>query len=240
MDYSEEDKMGFLRKVGKKIKKGVKKLFGSKFGKIIGGIGLSMLFWGGAFSLFSGQGWWKGVGDALKNMNPFAKPDLTSAVNEVGTVATDTVVGTGAETLKSEALAGAAESVKTGIGSSSTRTLTDIPFSELDLGQKIAKAGVETAEFLTPTNPKELAADITTGTLTSLAFQAAQGTPVDEGGYGNVQPSFGAEPPQAAILAEVKNQIPQMTNVNTFQDLNRQVLYGTLDPHFLSNFSNTG
>ena len=234
--------MGFLRKVGKKIKKGVKKLFGSKFGKIIGGIGLSMLFWGGASSMFSGQGWWNGVGDALKNMNPFAKPDLTSAVNEVGTVATDTVVGTGADTLKSEALAGAAESVKTGIGSSSTRTLTDIPFSELDLGQKIAKAGVETAEFLTPASPKEFAGDITKGALTALAVQAAQGTPVDEGGYGNVQPNIGGagEPPQAAILAEVQNQIPQLSNVNTFQDLNRQVLYGTLDPHFLANFSNTG
>ena len=35
--------MGFLRKVGKKIKKGVKKLFSSKFGKILGGIGLSMI-----------------------------------------------------------------------------------------------------------------------------------------------------------------------------------------------------
>ena len=234
--------MGFLRKVGKKIKKGVKKLFGSKFGKIIGGIGLSMLFWGGASSMFSGQGWWKGVGDTLKNMNPFAKPDLTSAVNEVGTVATDTVVGTGADTLKSEALAGAAESVKTGIGSSSTRTLTDIPFSELDLGQKIAKVGVETKEFLMPASPKEFAGDITKGALTALAVQAAQGTPVDEGGYGNVQPNIGGagEPPQAAILAEVQNQIPQLSNVNTFQDLNRQVLYGTLDPHFLSNFSNTG
>ena len=234
--------MGFLRKVGKKIKKGVKKLFGSKFGKIIGGIGLSMLFWGGASSMFSGQGWWNGVGDALKNMNPFAKPDLTSAVNEVGTVATDTVVGTGADTLKSEALAGAAESVKTGIGSSSTRTLTDIPFSELDLGQKIAKVGVETKEFLMPASPKEFAGDITKGALTALAVQAAQGTPVDEGGYGNVQPNIGGagEPPQAAILAEVQNQIPQLSNVNTFQDLNRQVLYGTLDPHFLSNFSNTG
>ena len=232
--------MGFLRKVGKKIKNGVKKLFGSKFGKILGGIGLSMIFWGGASSLFSGQGWWKGVGETIKGMNPFANPDLSSTVQQVGEAATDTVVGTGADTLKSEALAGAAESVKTGIGSSSTRTLTDIPFSELDLGQKVAKVGVETAEFLTPASPKEFAGDITKGALTALAVQAAQGTPVDEGGYGAVQPNIGGEPPQSAILAEVQNQIPQMTNVNTFQDLNRQVLYGTLDPHFLANFSNTG
>ena len=237
--------MGFLRKVGKKIKKGVKKLFGSKFGKILGGIGLSMLFWGGASSLFSGQGWWKGVGDAVRNMNPFAKPDLTSAVNEVGKVATDTVVGTGAETVKSEALAGAAESVKAGleIGKEGSKAfsfegLSSTPFKDLSTTQKIAKAGVEGVEFLTPSG--EFAADVTKGTLTALAVSAAQGTPVDEGGYGAVQPNIGGEPPQSAILAEVQNQIPQMTNVNTFQDLNRQVLYGTLDPHFLANFSNIG
>jgi len=35
--------MGFLRKVGRKIKKGVKKLFSSKFGALIGSIGLSMM-----------------------------------------------------------------------------------------------------------------------------------------------------------------------------------------------------
>jgi len=39
------------------------------------------------------------------------------------------------------------------------------------------------------------------------------------------------------LMAEVKNQMPQLASVNTFQDLNRQVLYGTLDPHFLANFS---
>ena len=230
--------MGFLRKVGKKIKKGMGKLFGSKFGKIIGGIGLAMLFWGGASSMFSGQGWWKGVGETIKGMNPFANKDLTSTVQQVGEAATDTVVGTGAETVKSEALAGAAESVKAGlqVGKDATRTLTDIPFSELDLGQKVAKAGAETLEFVTPS--KDLAADVTKGTLTALAVQAAQGEPVDEGGYGRVQPNIGGmgEPPQAALLAEVKNQIPQMTNVNTFQNLNQQVLYGTLDPAFLAQF----
>ena len=40
--------MGFLRKVGKKIKKGLKIVFGGKFGKIIGGIGLALSFWNGA------------------------------------------------------------------------------------------------------------------------------------------------------------------------------------------------
>src|SRR6056300_2106018 len=166
--------MGLLRKVGKKIKKGVKKLFGSKFGKILGGIGLAMMFWGGANAMFGNTKWFQGLKTNISKMNPFATPDLTSAVNEVGTVATDTVVGTGAETVKSEALAGAAESVKTGlqVGKDATKTLTDIPFSELDLGQKVAKAGAETLEFVTPS--KDFAADVTKGTLTALAVSAAQ------------------------------------------------------------------
>jgi hypothetical protein len=229
--------MGFLRKVGKKIKKGVKKLFGSKFGKILGGIGLAMMFWGGANAMFGNTKWFQGLKTNISKMNPFAKPDLTSAVNEVGTVATDTVVGTGAETVKSEALAGAAESVKTGlqVGKDATKTLTDIPFSELDFGQKVAKAGAETLEFVTPS--KDFAADVTKGTLTALAVGAAQGTPVDEGGYGAVQPNIGGagEPSQAMLMAEVKNQIPTVSGTN-FLDLHKEAFYGTLHPNFLAQF----
>ncbi len=227
--------MGFLRKVGKKIKKGVKKLFGSKFGKILGGIGLAMMFWGGANAMFGNTKWFQGLKTNISKMNPFAKPDLTSAVNEVGTVATDTVVGTGAETVKSEALAGAAESVKAGlqVGKDATRTLTDIPFSELDLGQKVAKAGAETLEFVTPS--KDFGADVAKGTLTALAVSAAQGTPVDEGGYGNVQPNIGGEPAQAVMMAEVKNQIPTIQS-KSFLDLYREPMYGTLSPNFLAQF----
>jgi len=229
--------MGFLRKVGKKIKKGVKKLFGSKFGKILGGIGLAMMFWGGANAMFGNTKWFQGLKTNISKMNPFAKPDLTSAVNEVGTAATETIVGTGAETVKSEALAGAAESVQAGlqVGKETTRALTDIPFSELDVGQKIAKAGAETLEFVTPS--KDFAADVTKGTLTALAVGAAQGTPVDEGGYGAVQPNIGGagEPSQAMLMAEVKNQIPTVSGTN-FLDLHKEAFYGTLHPNFLAQF----
>ena len=72
--------MGFLRKVGRKIKKGIKKLFGSKFGKILGGIGLSMMFFGGANALFGKQKWFQGLKTNLNKVNPFAKGDVTGAV----------------------------------------------------------------------------------------------------------------------------------------------------------------
>jgi len=46
--------MGFLRKLGKKIKKGVKKLFSTRLGRIVGGIGLSMAMGWAAGKLFQG------------------------------------------------------------------------------------------------------------------------------------------------------------------------------------------
>lgn len=46
--------MGYLRKVGKKIKKAVQKLFSTKLGRIVGGIGLSMAMGWAAGKLFQG------------------------------------------------------------------------------------------------------------------------------------------------------------------------------------------
>jgi len=55
--------MGFLRKVGKKIKKGVKKLFSTKLGSLLGGIAISMMLgpvlgraWNGLKGAFTGTG----------------------------------------------------------------------------------------------------------------------------------------------------------------------------------------
>ena len=74
--------MGFLRKVGRKIKKKVNKLFGGKFGKIIGGIGLSMMFFGGAQALFSNKPWWKGFSERLQNTRLFGKNNIADAATE--------------------------------------------------------------------------------------------------------------------------------------------------------------
>ena len=74
--------MGFLRKVGRKIKKKVNKLFGSKFGSIIGGIGLSMMFFGGAQALFSKEGWWKNFSERIKDGNLFGRNNVADAAKE--------------------------------------------------------------------------------------------------------------------------------------------------------------
>jgi len=75
--------MGFLRKVGRKIKKGVKKLLGGKFGKILGGIGLSMMFWGGANAMFGKMDWFKNLNTTLKNIKPFANNNIEGAITRL-------------------------------------------------------------------------------------------------------------------------------------------------------------
>ena len=240
--------MGWLRKIGKKIKKGVKKLFGGKFGKILGGIGLAMMFFGGANALFGKQKWFQGLKTNLNKMNPFAKGDVTSAVENVtktlDTTGTTTIGTGGTETLKSEALAGAAESAKAGIDLAkqaqtkaySPEFLTETSFADLDtIGQKIKKVGVETKEFLVPDMPStvgEFAGDVTRQLGKQYVMGALQEEPVDEGGYG-VMPSVGSfEPAQSSYMAEVRTQMPNLQATN-FQQLNQSLLYGTLSPQYL-------
>ena len=75
--------MGKLRKIGKKITRGLNKVFGKKLGKIIGGIGLSMLFFGGAQALFGNQAWFKSMTSTLDKMNPFTESTVTGSVDTV-------------------------------------------------------------------------------------------------------------------------------------------------------------
>jgi len=229
--------MGFLRKIGKKIKKKVKKLLGGKFGKILGGIGLAMMFWGGANALFGKTNWFKGLKTNLNKINPFAKGDITSAVEVAGNTVADTAVAGGTETFKSQALAGAAESAKAGIEIAKTTsgTLTDIPFSQLDLGQKIAKVGVETKDFLLPdvSSVGEFAADVTKSVGQQYVMGALEGEPEEQTAGFGVMPQVGSfEAPQASYVQEVRNQIPNFQATN-FNQLNQSLFYGTLSPQYL-------
>lgn len=230
--------MGWLRKIGKKIKKGIKKLFGSKLGRILGGIGLSMMFFGGANALFGQQKWFQGLKTNLNKINPFAKGDVTSAVENVTkTLDTTGTTTIGAESLAGDALAGAAESVKKAglqIGKEASKTLTDIPFSELNLGQKIAKVGVETKDFLLPNTSSvgEFAADVTKTVGKQYALGVIQGEEEEPFISRGIQPVGSMEAPQSAYLAEIRTQLPNLPATN-FQQLNQSLLYGTLSPQYL-------
>lgn len=229
--------MGFLRKKFKQIKKKVKKLMGGKFGKILGGLGMAMMFWGGANALFGQQNWFTSLKKNLNRVNPFAKGDITSAVEVAGNTVAETVGAGGTETLKSQALAGAAESAKAGIEIAKTTsgTLTDIPFSQLDLGQKIAKVGVETKDFLLPdvSSVGEFAADVTKSVGQQYVMGALQGEPEEQTAGFGVMPQVGSfEAPQASYVQEVRNQIPNFQATN-FNQLNQSLFYGTLSPQYL-------
>jgi hypothetical protein len=229
--------MGFLRKKFKQIKKKVKKLLGGKFGKILGGLGMAMMFWGGANALFGQQNWFTSLKKNLNRVNPFAKGDITSAVEVAGNTVADTAVAGGTETLKSEVLAGAAESAKAGIEIAKTTsgTLTDIPFSQLDLGQKIAKVGVETKDFLLPdvSSVGDFAADVTKSVGQQYVMGALQGEPEEQTAGFGVMPQVGSfEAPQASYVQEVRNQIPNFQATN-FNQLNQSLFYGTLSPQYL-------
>jgi len=68
--------MGKLRKIGRQVSRALGKVFGKKLGNLIGGIGLSMIMWGGAKVLF---------------------PNLTSAISQQMTNLKNNVFGTPTE-----------------------------------------------------------------------------------------------------------------------------------------------
>jgi len=227
--------MGFLRKKFKQIKKKVKKLLGGKFGKILGGIGLAMMFWGGAKALFGGKGgWFDSFSSKLKDMNPFASDSVVGSAEKL--INTETVGaggGFGVETgtlVTGQGGAGAVVSPPT----VPKLKLTDTPFSDLGAVDKIKKVGVETKDFLLPKGSMDtFVPDVVKTVGTNLALQAVQGEPVDEGGYGRVVSFDAFEPAQDAMLRQVQSQIPNLQATN-FNQLNQSLYYGTLSPHYIA------
>ena len=104
--------MGFLRKVGRKIKKGVKKLFSSKIGSFIGSIGLSMMMgpvisraFNGIKGVFTGTGATAGQAAAqatTQAATEAAKQATASLATDAGTKLTTEQILSG-ETLQSVA-----------------------------------------------------------------------------------------------------------------------------------------
>jgi len=99
--------MGFLRKIGRKIKKGVKKLFSSKIGSFIGSIGLSMMMGPIISKAFNG----------IKGVFTGATQAGTQAATTAAT--TGTTAGAGAtatsEAVKSVAVEGAKDVAAKGV-----------------------------------------------------------------------------------------------------------------------------
>jgi hypothetical protein len=152
--------MGFLRKVGRKIKKGVKKLMGGKFGKILGGIGLAMTFMGGANALFGGNPLFEGIKETLGSMNPFKSNSVTEASSKA---------------IEATSEIASSEGLREGATNYSSKFLTDTKYSDLaTVGQKVKKTFIEGKEFLLPED-STFVGDVTRSVGSTLLLQGVQG-----------------------------------------------------------------
>lgn len=208
--------MGFLRKIGKKIKRGVKKLFKSKLGRILGGIGLSMMFWGGAKALFGQTQWFQNMQAGLDRINPFSKSNITEAVTEVSPNINTDLIG------KEQVLFETADAAKT-VADTGSKTFLD-----------------RTKEFLTPDGGKRIKEyvgkdfipDVAKGVTTSVALQAVSGTPEEPFVGGGIMPTPIQEQAQGSYMADLNTSMPQ-SGIQNFQQAQQSLLYGTLSPFYL-------
>ena len=216
--------MGFLRKIGRKIKKRVKKLFSTKFGALIGGIGLSLIL-GPAFciSLYCIKG---SISEGATGATNVAvvdstvsgaveklvnTPDLVIDSSNVDLIPVDNVVDTPIK-----------------YNYDKKGKLIGSEFGEVGKDAFVSSKG----NILSSLKESEFIPNVAEGLTTSLAISAVQGEPEEPFISGGVASQPLTEPTQNAYLAEVGNQIPDYQGVN-FQDLSNSMLFGTLSPQFL-------
>tara|TARA_S200002703_G_scaffold160009_1_gene176023 strand:+ start:197 stop:1039 length:843 start_codon:yes stop_codon:yes gene_type:complete len=265
--------MGFLRKIGRKVKKGVKKLFSTKLGRIAGSIGLYLV-----------------MGAAAKSLSGWAQSTFGQAAAQTGTqVATETAVQAGTDVVSREVAGKAIESgitnaatnseaaniafnaIETGVkegttdlimkpnltdavsdvgtqlldsvdtktlletGREASRTLTDIPFSELDVGQKIQKVGVETKDYFAKRLPEDYIEDTTASLATGAIVSSLSPEPEEPFISAGVAPRPQTQPAQSAYIADVGQQYMAANNTTRLPDFNQimqQNMYGTGTPQY--------
>tara|TARA_R110002012_G_C11617122_1_gene608612 strand:- start:770 stop:1390 length:621 start_codon:yes stop_codon:yes gene_type:complete len=201
--------MGFLRKIGKKIKKGVKKLMGGTFGKILGGVGLAMMFWGGANAMFGNMDWFKNLSTRVSKVKPFGNTSIGETISTLDKAKFGDL-GVGQKIAKA--------GVEVGKGFYTAGE---------SIGETIAKPF--TGDF----SIGDTVADVAEAGIKQTALTAIQGEPEEQtAGFGRM-PSVGSfEAPQASYVAEVRNQMPNL-QATDFQQLNQSLFYGTLSPQYL-------
>lgn len=245
--------MGKLRKIGKSIKKKVGKLMGGKFGKIIGGIGLAMMFWGGANALFGNTKWFSGLKTKLSSMNPFAKPDISSAVSEVTVEpsAFESKLASASDKVVSDAsskIVGDPSKFERFVSGdlSKIEALDTAKFSELNTMDKIAKVGVEGANLAYEAGeavgeafiPDKGFVKDTAEALTMAGLSNAIAGDEEAPAVTGRSPAFKLDTVrgQQAFVSEVRNQISNIPATN-FNQMNDMLIHGTLSPSYLSRMT---
>jgi len=215
--------MGFLRKVGRKLKKGVKKLFSSSLGSIVGGIALSMMFGPMVERVFQGG--------------------ATAVPGKVGEeVGKKVAEEAGKKAVEEGAKQVATEAAKSEIVDSTVTGAIEKNFAQqlganlkegaMDIGKGIKEFAVDpigkTGEYISG----DFIPDVAQGVLGSVATQAIIGDPEEPFISGGIMPQPAQEQAQNAYVQAVQSQVPSMQGMN-FQQMNQSLLYGTLSPQYL-------
>ena len=231
--------MGFLRKVGRKIKKGVKKLFSSPLGGILGSMAINFMFpgIGQTFNnLFEGA---KGaLGFGTKEVAKEAGKEVLKevgkeAVKEVGKEAVKEV---GKEAVAKEITANVITDTATTSGATLTETLKkNFIDKPIQAGKDFIASPVKTTkELISPDG--EFVGDVAQSLTTSALLGSFQEDYVDEGGYGRVAQQLSSVPSQEQVLSTVNSQVPQL-NIKSFDEMSKSLYYGVLSPQWLANYN---
>jgi flagellar hook-length control protein FliK len=223
--------MGFLRKIGRKIKKGVKKLFSSSLGSLVGGIALSMMFGPMVERVFQGGA----TAVPGKVGEEVGKKVAEEAGKKVAEEAGKKIVEKGAEQVATEAVKKEiVDSTVTGaVEKNFIQQLgTNLKEGAIDIGTGIKEFAVDpigkTGKYLSG----DFIPDVAQGVLGSVATQAIIGDPEEPFVSGGIMPQPAQEQAQNAYVQAVQSQVPSMQGMN-FQQMNQSLLYGTLSPQYL-------
>lgn len=242
--------MGKLRKIGRKINRALGKVFGKKLGNLIGGIGLSMVMWGGAKVLFPKLT--SAISQQMTNLKAKVFGTPTDAIADVKKVLPDDVI----ETAKNADVVGGATgnimdtstfkggdsiNIVEGAGidtaavteAGKTATPIDIDTVIADQSKNFAQ---RTKDYFMDGN---FIPDVAKGAVTSVVTAGIMGEPEQPFMSGGVASQPLMEAAQGNYMRDVGPSAMAatgMTRMPSFQELSQQTLYGTGSPSWMAQF----
>ena len=220
--------MGFLRKKARQFKKGIKKLFSSSLGRIVGSVALSMMFGPVVDRIFQGGA----TAVPGKVAEEAGKKVVEEGAKKVAEEGAKKVVEEGAKNVATDAIA--SDTVTGAVEKNFMQKLgTNLKEGAIDIGTGIKNFAVDpigkTGEYLGGGN---FIPDVAQGVLGSVATSAIIGDPEEQFVSRGIMPQPVQEQAQNAYVQAVQAQVPSMQGMN-FQQMNQSLLYGTLSPQYL-------
>ena len=239
--------MGKIRQIGRKIKKGVKKLFSSKIGRFLGTIALMYLVPMAADKLFTGFGnlfqgkTWAGASGKVTTEAVSASVGSTAG-STVGSTVGSTGISAGGLDIQ---LVGSKDLLRPDLSSVIGDVAADETFSTkianfmTDLPGKIKEAPGKSFEYVTG---PEFVPDIAKGALTATATSALMGQPEEPFYSKGVQPYMGEALSTAAKENYIADISPSFRNLTgqtptSIGQVKNAGFYGPNDPNFFGQLA---